>query len=331
MATKTDPRSSVFQLMARQRPDAIHELGTDPTEWAKRARLDWEIKVSDVGFTTDGKKVTIFPGKQAFYRSDTEDALAIVGKRFHPVQPKDILDFYGEVSKRYGFKLAIAGEVNMGRKIWGMAETPHEFELVAGDKVRGGLFVVTACDGSLSTQGMFTSVRMFCLNQLPVMQSLAKRGQGLQVFKVTHGAKFNTARIERDLEVMEAGWGAFKHTAEALAHKKVTETQAINFLAKFFHNGEHQVFTVADVEAMKDNTTMRRIVNVYRGGEGQQGIVGTAWGVVNAVTRYLDHETRAKDGGTVVRKAWIEGSRLKSDVLAAAVTEFTPGLIKKAA
>lgn len=314
--------SNVFDLLAKANPSAVHSLGDDASKWAQKAHLDYEIKESPVAFSTDGKVGRIFKGKRAFYRSDTEDALAIVGAKFHPVQPKEILEFYGEVAERYGFKLAIAGEINLGRKIWAMAETPHGFEIGKGDAVKGGFFFVTACDGTLSTQAYFTSVRLWCLNQLPVIHRLAAKGRGIQVFRVTHGSKFSMGRVEQDLQRMEDGWESFRKANEALANAKVGEPQVVSFFGKHFGNAE--VMTVAEIEELKENTTLSRLLKTYRTGEGQEGIRGTAWGVVNAITRYLDHETRAKDGGTQIRKAWIEGARLKQDIYNDALATFVP-------
>ena len=319
---------SFFNQMADRYPDGVHTIGADHAKWAEKARLNWGIKESPVAFTTDeGTTLKLFEDRRVFFRDDNLKPLAVVGKKFKVVQPREILDFYGEVAERYGFKLAIAGEVDGGRKIWAMAETPHEYALAKGDEVKGGLFVMTACDGSLSTQGFFTSFRLRCLNQLPVITKHAKRGKTMQVFRCTHGAKFSTARVERDLEAMQVGWEGFKRYSEALANKKVTEAQAVSFLQRFFYKGEVEALSPVDVEEMKDNTTMKKILGVYRTGEGQEGITGTAWGVVNAVTRYLDHETRTKDDHVRVRKAWIEGSREKVKIFDAALAEFTPKVL----
>lgn len=314
--------SNVFEKLAAANPSAIHNLGEDPAKWAQKAHLDYEILESPVAFSVDGKVGRFFNGKRALYRSDTEDALAIVGAKFHLVQPREILEFYGEVAQRYGFKLAIAGEINLGRKIWAMAQTPHGFEIGKGDKVQGGFFFVTACDGTLSTQAYFTSIRLYCLNQLPVIHKLSKQGRGINVFRVTHGSKFSMSRVEADLQRMEDGWESFRKANEALANAKVTNTQAVSFFAKHF--GGEEAMTVAEVEELKENTVMSRVLKTYRSGEGQEGIKGTAWGLVNAVTRYVDHETRAKDGGVQIRKAWIEKTGFKQLVFTDALSTFVP-------
>lgn len=322
----TEASTDLFKKLEERFPGAVHRLGNNTDEWAKKARLDWEIKESDVAYTTDGKKVSLFPGRRVFFRSDTEDPLAIVGAKFKAVQPKDILDFYGEIADRYGFKLAVAGEIAMGKKIWAMAETPHSFSLTKGDELKGGLFVMTGCDGSLSTQGFFTSFRLWCLNQLPVIDRHARKGRKLQVFKCTHGSAFSSKRVEHDLELMAENWDSLKKAAGALSDKNVTEKQAVDFFQKVFMavpEGE-VLMSVGEIEDLKDNVTIKRLLTTYRKGEGQQSIHGTAWGVVNAVTNYLDHGQKSKDPAVRIRKGWIDGAKKKTTVMESALMTFAP-------
>lgn len=322
----------IFRQLAQKYPDAVHELSGATETWAQKAGLDWSILESEVAYTTDGKQGKLFPGKRIFYRSDTEGPLACVGKRHKPVQPAEVLDFYKEFSARYGFKLAIAGEVNGGRKLWAMAETPHEIELLHGDKVRGSFMLMTSCDGSLSTQGFFSSLRLRCLNQLPVLHkhltSAARAGQGLRLFRITHGTKFAMSRVEKDLEQLEANWTSFGKLAEALANKRITKDQAIAFFHKHF--GRHTEGaatappTAGEIADLRENAKLKVLTNTYEEGEGQDTITGTAWGAVNAVTRYMDHEAGYRSNNGRVNMAWINGARTKISIYRDALETFVP-------
>lgn len=328
--TKTTARAeSTFSGLASRYPTAVHELGRDRAAWAREAGLDWEIKSSDLAYTTDGKTVSLFPGKQVFYRSDTGIALATASDRFKLVQPAAVLDFYDHVAATYGFKLALAGTLRGGRKLWGMAETPHHLELLKGDAVKGGLFFVTACDGSAATAGFFTSFRMWCLNQLPVIDRLARAGSRNrgQIFRLSHLSEFRPDRVEQDLQRMAVNWDDFKHLTERLASKRVSKQDVITFLQPFFTRGEAAAepkLTEAMVTERNDTRTLRKVLEVYEEGEGQDKIKGTAWGAVNAVTRYLDHEQRARDDDTRLNKSWVhgQGGRFKSDVFQYALEHF---------
>ena len=63
---------------------------------------------------------------------------------------------------------------------------------------------------------------------------------------------------------------------------------------------------------------MESLLSVYEGGVGQQtrSAAGTAWGLVNAVTRYTDHERNARSSDTRMNYAWFgKGARDKQDAV----------------
>ena len=318
----------LFHALSAKFPEGVHTLGANHKQWARNASLDWEIKDSPVAFTTGDKKIHLFEGKKALWRSDSEVPLSIVGKGFQVHQPKQYLDFFGEMAERYGFKMAVAGSYLGGRTIWGCAETPHELQVLKGDKVKGALFMAGACDGTLATHGTFSSYRLWCLNQLPVLfsglggrrargiQSLARGGSHL--FTITHSAKFDPAKIAANLEQMQVGWDEFAKRIKTLQEKPVTAQQAISYFQRFFYKGEQQVLKQADIEEMNERSAMVNVLRVYETGEGQKQITGTAWGLVNAVTRYIDHETSAASDEIRVRKAWVESSSVKRQAFDAA-------------
>ncbi len=51
-------------------------------------------------------------------------------------------------------------------------------------------------------------------------------------------------------------------------------------------------------------------------GSGLEGVAGTKWGLVNAVTEYADFHTRAKSQDTRLNSSWFgNGAKLKSSVI----------------
>ena len=318
--------TNLFQRIEQAYPGAVHQLGNKEDNWAKKAKLDWKISESPMAYTTDGKKISLFEGRRVLFRDDTGEPLATVGSKFKPFQPADMLLFHKELADKYGFKLALAGEINRGRKIWCMAEVPFSFELSKGDNIGAHLFVISACDGSMSTKGFFTSIRLWCLNQLPVLDLHAKKGKSYQIFSCGHGQKFSSARVDSDLKRMEDNWKEFKVAAEVLANKKVSEEAAMKFLSRYFDvPKELEVnFSISGIESLRDNHTFKKLLSTYRVGEGQENVVGTAWGVVNAVTRFMDHGLKTKDESFKIKKGWVDGSLLKDRIFREALTEFTP-------
>jgi len=90
--------------------------------WKKQAGMDWQIEQSEVRYISGNSHLGVinaFPAQKVLYRSDTKAPLAVVSKRFHVVQPGEILEFYRDLTAYNGFELETAGVLREGRKFWG--------------------------------------------------------------------------------------------------------------------------------------------------------------------------------------------------------------------
>ncbi|MEA3116835.1 MAG: hypothetical protein QOI13_105 [Paraburkholderia sp.] len=149
-----------------------HGLGTQlsprqPIEvWAKQAGMDWLIESAEVRYVTGSSgnlgSIHAFPEQRVLYRSDTKEPLSVVSSRYQVVQPKDILEFYRDLTEVGGFELETAG-VPQGRQE-ALGTRAHRPVRRAQKQRPGYLLLATACDGTLATTAQFTSVRVVCNN-----------------------------------------------------------------------------------------------------------------------------------------------------------------------
>jgi phage/plasmid-like protein (TIGR03299 family) len=120
-----------------------HELG-NPLErgqsldvWAEQSGLNWEIKQSPVLFDTSNDShlngTGNFEDKSVLYRSDTGAPLSVVSQRYKVVQPREILEFYRDLTEVSGFELETAGVLKGGKKIWALARTGQSTSLKGND------------------------------------------------------------------------------------------------------------------------------------------------------------------------------------------------------
>lgn len=140
--------------------------------WQKQAGMDWHIKSSPVQFLdavddTQSRLIT-FPQSRVLYRSDTQAPLSVVSQRYQVVQPRDILEFYRDLTEVSGFQLETAGVLKGGKKVWALARTGHSATIQGNDVTNAYVLLATACDGTLSTTAQFTAVRVVCNNTLAV-------------------------------------------------------------------------------------------------------------------------------------------------------------------
>jgi phage/plasmid-like protein (TIGR03299 family) len=280
--------------------------------WAKQSGMDWEIREAPVCFqagSTDRLDTALsFPEHKVLYRSDTHAPLSVVSQRFQVVQPRDILEFYRDLTELSGFALETAGILRGGRKMWALARTGQSTVLKGNDVTRGYVLLATACDGSLATTAQFTSIRVVCNNTL----AIALAGNAGAV-KVPHSTAFDPQAVKRQLGIAVAAWDAFMDRMKTLSERPVTCNEAASYFSQVFANPDK----ITSCHANERITSQAMALFEGRGrGAELAATKGTAYGLLNAVTAFVDHERRAKSLDHRLDSAWFgQGARLKQKAL----------------
>jgi phage/plasmid-like protein (TIGR03299 family) len=276
--------------------------------WRKQAGMDWQIEESEVRFITGGSSLGIinaFPEHKVLYRSDTRAPLAVVGKRFNVVQPGEILEFYRDLTAHSGFELETAGVLREGRKFWALAKTGQSTVLKGRDRVDGYLLLATACDGTLATTAQFTSVRVVCNNTLRIAL-----GGASGAIKVPHRSHFDADTVKRQLGITVSAWDSFVARMKALAECSVDPGSVEGLLRRVL------TYPVAEGKATVVNEqALANARALYEGG-GRGAMLassrGTAWGLLNSVTEFVDHHRRARSNDHRRDAAWFgPGAQIK--------------------
>lgn len=119
-----------------------------------KAGLDYDVVKTPVQYRVP-ERAALFPNqteaevhtskdKCVLYRSDTGDDLSVVSSQYQVVQPKQIVDFYRDLTEKFGFELEVVGALKGGRKVWALANTNEAFALRDDDKVKGYLLLATS-------------------------------------------------------------------------------------------------------------------------------------------------------------------------------------------
>ncbi len=102
--------------------------------WAQQAGMDWRIESSNVSYMAKNERgqniLMPYEEQRVLYRSDTHAPLSVVSQRFKEVQPKEILEFYRDLTEQSGFELETAGVLKGGRKFWALARTGQSAALI---------------------------------------------------------------------------------------------------------------------------------------------------------------------------------------------------------
>jgi phage/plasmid-like protein (TIGR03299 family) len=326
----------LLQSMAYVGETPWHNLGQrlepkQPIEvWAREAGMDWTIRSSPVrymasdaegqsDFSTLMGDFMEFPEQHVLYRSDTKAPLSVVSGRYQVVQPREVLEFYRDLTEVSGYELETAGVLKAGRKFWALARTGKESALKGNDVVKGYLLLATSCDGSLATTATPTTVRVVCNNTL----SIALQGT-TSAIKVPHSRSFDAQAVKQQLGIAVSQWDGFMYRMKALSERKVKSKEVENFFLKVLCPTESEATTLPKgpggaSTGMVNERALRKVQSLFEGhGRGAElsAAKGTAWGLLCAVTEFVDHERRARSQEYRLDSAWFgQGAAIKQRAL----------------
>ena len=308
--------------------------------WAEQAGMDWRIESSDVSYMAQNERgqsiIMPYEEQRVLYRSDTYAPLSVVSQRYQEVQPKQILEFYRDLTEQSGFELETAGVLKGGKKFWALAKTGQTSALKGKDVSNGYILLATACDGTLATTAQFTSIRVVCNNTLAI--ALKGQNSSAGVVKVPHSTKFDAEKIKQQLGISVRAWEDHMYEMKQLSQRKVTQTEAAAYFDAVFNNtslsmpeqedGIIQFYrnvamqaqsnnpaTKADNKTEPNGRAMSKVMTMFNGqGRGAElsSAKDTAYGLLCSITEFADHERRAMSQDHRLDSAWFgAGAGLK--------------------
>ncbi|NUF84039.1 DUF932 domain-containing protein [Acinetobacter seifertii] len=306
--------------------------------WAQQAGMDWRIESSNVSYMAKNERgqniLMSYEEQRVLYRSDTHAPLSVVSQRYQEVQPKEILEFYRDLTEQSGFELETAGVLKGGRKFWALARTGQSAALKNKDISNGYILLATACDGTLATTAQFTSIRVVCNNTL----AIALRGQNSSagVMKVPHSTKFDAEKIKHQLGISVRAWDEHMYEMKQLSQRKVTQQEAAAYFDAVFNNTNLSIAeqdesiiqfyrnvarpqsthsSKADNKTEPNGRAMSKVMTMFNGhGRGAElaSAKDTAYGLLCSITEFVDHERRAISTDHRMDSAWFgAGANIK--------------------
>lgn len=298
--------------------------GADAATWARQAGLDFRVLEAPVEFRDASGTMRAHNTRKVLYRGDTHAPLSVVGTDYVTVQPSDIIEFLARLIEHAGFEMETAGSLLGGAKIWALARVNDGAPVIGHDVVRPYILAATSYDGSLATTFKFTAIRVVCDNTLTMSaggrafaanggQTEADKTDGavVQCVRVVHSTTPDYEDVRRRLGIVLTAWDRFLVQARLLAETRVNEAFVAEYLRTLLRPQQKD----AKVE---ETRAYKRVMQIVRG-EGDPvrtlpEASGTAWGVLNAVTWYVDHERGRPETG--LNSAWFgSGDALKKRAL----------------
>ena len=260
------------------------------------------------GFVFNGDNYVKCPNAYATYRTDYNIPLGIVKERYTPVQNIEAFSFFDDCIGKDRAIWQTAGFFGNGERIFVSAKLPNDI-LVNGDPVENYLVFTNSHDGSTGVKILFTPIRVVCQNTL---NAAIKTSTNFVSFRHTSSVHDNINVAKEILGICKEKVQFVKEQFNFLANKHISDENAMKLFGDVIltdkeksdiiatgHNIK-QIITrnydaIYDANiSMKKVNTLSEMNNYYYVGAGQREVLGTAWGVLNAVSGYYSNVDNAE-------------------------------------
>jgi len=286
--------------------------GQSIEQWQTAAGMNYEVQRGYVRYATErnqsAEQMQVVKDKVVLFRSDTHAPLGVVSDGYKLVQPREVLDFFREWADAGGMTIESAGVLFGGKRYFATAKLADGV-CVDGtrDKIVPYALLSTSADGSLATEGRWTSVRVVCNNTLRMAR------EGATAFRLTHRSAWDPTKFRSVIEEAQAEFGTFMQTARMLAGVKVESKLAEEMTLALLRKG------TADSDKVKESRGFTQVMNLFNGaakGALLETSRETAFGWLNACTEYFDHHVRAQnDENRIASALWGQGDDMKQRAL----------------
>lgn len=227
-------------------------------------------------------------GKQATYRTDTNETFGIVGGRYTVLQNTECFKFFDDIIGEGHAAYETVGALGNGETVFLTAKLSKEL-VINKDLVDQYLLLTNTHDGSGSVNIMFTPIRVVCNNTLTMALNSNKSKFTIRHTKNLHN---KLKQAENALGIVKKQSVLLKETMEHIAKISIDDKKAIDIICSAFNferNDKGEFFSTRSVNLAN------KIYKSYQIGVGQEGIVGTGYGLYNGVTTYLQNVQKVTD------------------------------------
>jgi phage/plasmid-like protein (TIGR03299 family) len=293
------------------------EPDADMATWLEASNMAYRIRRAHVRYATahgqDAADWRVVNNQFVLLRDDNGAALGIVSDRYHVVQPSEVLSFFHDVADAQGLQLETAGTLFGGKQYWALAKAADSFTVGERDTVNRYMLLSSSADGSMATEARNTSIRVVCNNTL----SLARIEDKAKV-RVKHSTKFDANYVRAQMGIGQQSFATLREQAMRLADTRMDEVRALMATVQLVHPDFTKMERKAQDKAARSRPVQGILANYMGAGKGARmdGVAGTAWGWLNAVTEYTDYASRAHTPENRLDSAWFgKGDALKQTAL----------------
>lgn len=244
------------------------------------------IKYSDDDgntISTEYKQGIEVPNKFATYRKDTGAAFGVVGSRYTVVQNIDAFSFFDEIVGKGEAIYETAGALGNGEIVFITAKLPDHIN-VPGEEIDKYLILKSAHDGKGSIVVGFTPVRVVCSNTLNWALSTLTSKISIRHTATAHDKLREASKVMGIANQLSEELGEIFTN---LKRQSIMDDEVKVFFRELLYDRER--FDNKQFDSTQINNVINNMERFYHVGVGQDSIIGTKFGVYNAVSGYYQN------------------------------------------
>lgn len=306
-----DGVASFFEASPTGKRMAWHNLGqcvreAQTSEGAMQlAHLDWEVQRKELFHDFDKPALKEHFGN---VRSTDGKVLGVVGSRYHIVQNKQAFDFMDGIIQDGVARYETAGSLLGGSKVFALLQVKGHAKIADSMQVPY-LLLTNTHDGTEAVKVTPTSVRVVCANTVRMAQASGKNVNFRHNSSVHERMKIASAMLDS----FGGKWNEWVSKARQMANTKFDEASLDNLLDALYPEPKDDA---TELGKSRHSEKLLAIKRIYRTHPTQANIVGSNWGVYNAITYFENHGDHILKGvrneSSALRTTFGEGDKIMS-------------------
>ena len=273
------------------------EVGIKPCNIIKDNAI--EYKASEGGIFYHDHDIVDVPNAYATYRKDTQHIFGVVGNRYEVIQNTEAFAFFDSIIGEGHAEYETVGALGNGERVFITAKLPEGMH-VNKELIDQYLLLSMAHDGSGAIVVMFTPIRVVCNNTLTL--ALDRRSKTKVSIRHTKNALNRLDEAKKILGIASKTFSDMEEYFNVMAKRRVEDDDLSLLLEKSFDMPRQEDESLST----RSKNKLNEVLNYYYTGFGQKDIIGTQWGVYNAVTGYLQN-VAMRDDETQFSRSFIKG------------------------
>lgn len=242
--------------------------------------LDWTVELKPI-FNAAGVPI---PRKREIVRLDTGAHLGIVGADYAPLQNHECAAFLQTLTDCVVEKAGVFGD---GCKVWWVLRLPGEIR-IGNDTLQKYSVMINAHDGTLGFRWFITPIRPWCSNMISMLIK-SKMDYSISA-RHTRNINARVTEASRVFAKVEEAYATLQAAYLELSNRIFPDDQVLNYV--------EACLRPRDATNKRYREACERIAINYQSDPCR----GSAWGVLNAVTEYLDHQRPMRGSGQAERR-----------------------------